>query len=334
MEAELPLAEETWLTEQDVRLIGGRAVALDAGARTVTLSGERSLGYAQCLLATGAESTRLPLPGADDPGVRVLRSLDHLRELQARLSSGAPVVVIGSGFIGCEIAASLRALQHPVTLVSDEPAPNVARLGDAAAAWIQGWLEDDGVTLVLGAKAERIVRDGEGGYVVHAGDARAHGAVVVMATGVAPRSELARAAGAKVSDDGAVPVDTAMRSSLDGVLAAGDVALARNATAGRALRVEHWGDALGQGEVAGRTAAGAEAAWDEVPGFWSTIGTRTLKHAAWGDGFDDVRLEQHAGGGFSAWYGREGRLVGVLAHEADADYERGRALIAEGAAWR
>jgi NADPH-dependent 2,4-dienoyl-CoA reductase/sulfur reductase-like enzyme len=331
-ERELPLADESWLHEQHVQLIGGRAMALDADAHTVRLAGGRTLEYGRCVLAMGAEPVRLPVPGADDPGVRVLRSLDHLRELTARLRDGTPVVVIGSGFIGCEIAASLRMRGQRVTLVGDEPLPNVARLGDAVAQRLRDWLEDEGVTLRLGAEVERIEREGDG-FAVHAGDVRAHGALVVMAVGVAPRSELAGAAGLQLSDDGAVRVDASLRASRTGLLAAGDVALARNATAGRPLRVEHWGDALAHGKVAGRTAAGADASWTEVPGFWSTIGTRTLKHAAWGDGFDDVRLEERAGGGFSAWYGARGRLVGVLAHDADEDYERGRELVAQGAAW-
>jgi 3-phenylpropionate/trans-cinnamate dioxygenase ferredoxin reductase subunit len=156
---------------------------------------------------------------------------------------------------------------------------------------------------------------------------------VVMAAGVAPRGELAEAAGLELAD-GAVPVDAAMRTERPGLYAAGDVAFALNACAGRPLRVEHWGDALGQGEVAGRSAAGEDVEWDAVPGFWSTIGDRTLKYAAWGDGFERSRLEQHRDGAFTAWYGRDGKIVGVLAHEADDDYERGRSLIAEGAPWR
>ncbi|MGH2883388.1 MAG: FAD-dependent oxidoreductase, partial [Solirubrobacteraceae bacterium] len=157
--------------------------------------------------------------------------------------------------------------------------------------------------------------------------------VVVMAAGVAPRGELAHAAGLELAG-GAIPVDAAMRTERAGLYAAGDVAFAHNASAGRPLRVEHWGDALGLGEVAGRTVAGQDAQWDAVPGFWSTIGDHTLKFAAWGDGFDHSRLERHDDGAFTAWYGREGRIVGVLAHEADEDYERGRSLIAEGASWR
>jgi 3-phenylpropionate/trans-cinnamate dioxygenase ferredoxin reductase component len=112
-------------------------------------------------------------------------------------------------------------------------------------------------------------------------------------------------------EGGRVRVDAQMRSSAANVLAAGDVAFAFNAAAGRHLAVEHWGEALAMGQVAGQTAAGAEAAWAEVPGFWSAIGDRTLKYAAWGDGFGHAGLVDHGGGSFT---------VGVLTHDADPDY--------------
>jgi len=329
-EAELPIEPEPWLAEHCVRLIGGRAVALDPDNRTVSLSGGRTLDYETCLLATGAEPARLPIPGADDPAVRVLRTLDHLRELNVRLRAEAPVIVVGSGFIGCEISASLRRRGHPVTLVSDESAPNEARLGADAATQIAGWLADDGTVLHLGQAVETVERS-DGRLRVSAGDARFEAEVVIMAAGVGPRSELAAAAGISL-DDGAIPVDAGMRTRAPGVLAAGDVCLAENPTAGRALRVEHWGEALAQGAVAGQTAAGREACWDEVPGFWSTIGSRTLKYAAWGDGFDELRYEPR-GDGFAVFYGREGKLVGVLTYDADDEYERGRDAVARGVPW-
>jgi NADPH-dependent 2,4-dienoyl-CoA reductase/sulfur reductase-like enzyme len=331
-EEDLPLESESWLAEHDVSLISGRAVALDADAHGVTLSGGRELKYRQLVLATGAEPTRLPVQGADDPAVRVLRTLDHLRELQHRLGRGESAIVIGSGFIGCEIAASLRMRGHRVELVSDETAPNVARLGDEAAATLARWLAEQGVALHLGAAVERIERSA-GKFDVVADGSRVSGDVVVMATGVAPRGELAAATAGIELADGAIPVSTDMRSARADVFAAGDVCRAQNVAAGRPLRVEHWGDALTQGEIAGATAAGKQAAWDQVPGFWSTIGSRTLKYAAWGDGFDQARLERHVGGGFTVWYAREGQVVGVLTHEADADYERGSELIKQGAPW-
>jgi 3-phenylpropionate/trans-cinnamate dioxygenase ferredoxin reductase component len=328
---QLAIEDEDWLTEQRVQLIGGRAVTLDADGRTIELSGGRRLSYATCLLATGAEPSRLPIPGADHPRVRVVRTADHVRELLERLTDGARVTVIGSGFIGCEIAASLRMRGHPVELVSDETAPNAARLGDEAAGIIREWLRENGVTLALGIPVDRIEPGGDAATVV-AGERRIEADVIVMASGVSPRSELAAQAGLEL-DHGAIRVDASMRTRRDGLLAAGDVCKARNLAAGRALRVEHWGDALSQGEIAGATAAGADAGWDSVPGFWSTIGTRTLKYAAWGDGYDETWLQRHHDGAFTAWYGAGGSIVGVLTHDADEDYERGREQIASGARW-
>jgi 3-phenylpropionate/trans-cinnamate dioxygenase ferredoxin reductase subunit len=331
-EQDLPIEDEAWLHDQQVSLIAGRAVEIDAERREVRLSGGRTLRYRSCVIATGAEPSRLPIPGADDPAVRVVRSLDNVRELQARLAPHDPVVVIGSGFIGCEIAASLTLRGHPVSLISNAPAPNVQRLGEHAGALIAGWLDDLGVTTVFGAAVARIERSPQG-LTVPAGADELRAGVVVMATGVAPRGELAAACGLELHD-GAVPVDAAMRTAVDGLLACGDVAFARNAAAGRALRVEHWGDALGQGAVAGQTAAGVSAAWHEVPGFWSTIGQHTLKYAAWGDGYDVLSGDGPAdGGGFTFWYGRQDRIVGVLTHEQDDSYERGRELISRGARW-
>jgi 3-phenylpropionate/trans-cinnamate dioxygenase ferredoxin reductase component len=330
-EDELPIEDEPWLERHDVSLLSGRAVTLDPGARTLDLSGGRQLQYRTCVLATGAEPTRLPVPGADHPAVRVIRTLDHVRELTSRLRRGDAVVVIGSGFIGCEIAASLRRRGQPVTLISDEQQPNADRLGVDAAEHIRRWLDEEGVHVNLGVAVEEIASR-NGSLEVIAGAVRARASIVVMAAGVAPRAELAAAAGIELRD-GALPATSAMRTARAGLYTAGDVAFAENARAARPLRIEHWGDALGQGEVAGRNAAGEHVEWDAVPGFWSTIGDRTLKYAAWGDGFDQSRLERHGSGAFTAWYGREAKIVGVLAHEADEDYERGRALIAEGAPW-
>ncbi|MGH2868180.1 MAG: NAD(P)/FAD-dependent oxidoreductase [Solirubrobacteraceae bacterium] len=329
--ADIILESERWPAEHGVALIGGRAVSLDCPEHRVSLSGGREIEYRVCLLATGAEPTRLPILGADDPGVRTLRSLEDAHELRARLGSRTEVVVIGSGFIGCEIAASLSMVGHRVTLISDELAPNVGRLGKQAAGEIQRWLEALGVSLSLGSGVDAIERAGDRLTVI-AGDERPAGDLVIMAVGVRPRSELAAQAGLSLQE-GAVPTDAHMRTEVPGLLAAGDVCLAENAAAGRAVAVEHWGDALGQGDLAGQTAAGRDVSWAEAPGFWSTIGSHTLKYSGWGDGFEAVRWEPGQNGAFVAWYGHGGQLVGVLAHQSDDAYERGRDLITQGTAW-
>ena len=298
----------------DLRL-GAEATALDPAARTVTAGGE-TLGYDACVLAMGAEPARLPLPGVER--AMTLRSLESARELRGRAAGCTAATVVGSGFIGCEAAASLAMQGLRVTLRSDEPVPQLARLGEQAGRRIAGWLADLGVALRLGEAVEVIPDTGER-------------ELVLMAAGIRPRADLAVAAGL-ATEQGRIVTDESMRTSADGVYAAGDVALARNAAADRRLPVEHWGEALNQGEAAGRNAAGERTAWSAAPGFWSTIGDKTLKHVAWGDGFDETRFVSHAGDAFTVWYGRGGITVGVLTHDADEDYERGRELIERGQA--
>ena len=114
--------------------------------------------------------------------------------------------------------------------------------------------------------------------------------------------------------------------------AVGDVALALNAAAGRRLHVEHWGEALDHGAVAGRALAGEDAEWRTAPGFWSTIGRHTLKHVGVGRRLRRPRASStHGDGAFTVWYGAGGVVVGVLTHDRDEDYERGRELVEAGA---
>jgi NADPH-dependent 2,4-dienoyl-CoA reductase/sulfur reductase-like enzyme len=328
---ELPIEDDAWFRRHDVELRTATPVAaLRPRDREVDLAGGGSLAYAECVLCTGSEPVRPPVDGADLPGVHVIRTLDDSAALAAPIHPGVRVAVIGSGFVGCEAAASLAMRGAAVTLVTPEPAPQAERLGEEVGGLIRAWLEEAGAEVRCGA-AVAAIRDDDDALEVALEDDGGRIACdrVVLGTGVAPRIGLAEAAGIRV-EDGAVPVDHAMRSSADGVRCAGDIALAHNPTAGRRLRVEHWGEALAQGEVAGRSIAGEDAAWDAVPGFWSTIGLRTLKQRAWGDGWDELRVDGD-GDGFAAWYGRDGRLVGVLTHERDRDYERGGDLVAAGA---
>jgi NADPH-dependent 2,4-dienoyl-CoA reductase/sulfur reductase-like enzyme len=328
----LPLEDPAWYAERDVEVRVGRVATLDLAGDRVLLDDGEERPYDACVLATGAEPVRLPVDGADLPNVHLLRSVEDALALRVAARPGASAVVVGSGFIGCEAAASLRMRGCDVALLSMEPAPQTARLGPEVGARLAGWLEEAGVAARYDASVEGITAIDDRRLRVAAteGDPLdAH--LVLLAAGVRPRSELARDAGLELSDDDEVVVAETMRTAAPRVLACGDCARARHALAGRPLHVEHWGDALAQGEIAGTTAAGGEAAWTTVPGFWSTIGERTLKYAAWGDGFDEVRVREHGDGAFTAWYATDGRCVGVLAHDRDEDYETGRDLIERGA---
>lgn len=323
---ELPIEPPAWFQTNDVELrLGCEARRIEPDAGAVELEDETLHGEA-IVLATGASPVRPDLPGLEDPRVQTLRERPDSERVASQALPGTHAVVIGTGFIGCELAASLAMRGVLVTLLGQEALPQRQRLGEDAALRIAGWLIDLGVTLRMGVEVSA-VRDGRSVELKGAGGS-IEADQVVLGTGVRPRCGLAERAGLEVVE-GAIAADAQMRAH-ERVLAVGDVALAHNRRAGRRLRVEHWGDALGQGEVAGRVLAGEDAQWEDVPGFWSSIGPRTLKYAAWGDGHDECRLDEHPDGAFTVWYSRHGRLVGALTHERDEDYERARDLIAAG----
>jgi NAD(P)H-nitrite reductase large subunit len=328
----LPLVEPGWYREHGIDLRTGVAVMeLDLGSGEAWSANGEGFGFDRILLATGAEPTLPPIPGADREMVQAMRRVADSERLAA-LGRDDRALVVGSGFIGCEAAASLAMRGVEATVATIEAVPQIERLGEEVAARIGAWLEDLGVDVIGGAELTSI-----GGAGDAAGRARFAGGTeivadrILLALGVERNDGLAAAAGIAV-DDG-IEVDAAMAAADPRVLAAGDVAYAFNPSAGRRLRVEHWGEALNMGRVAGRTLAGEEAGWDVAPGFWSTIGEQTLKYVGWGDGWDELRFEPGRDGAFVCRYGREGELVGLLAHGDDAAYERGRELIEERAAW-
>jgi 3-phenylpropionate/trans-cinnamate dioxygenase ferredoxin reductase subunit len=327
---DLALAASDWYREQEIEVVLGATVGeldLEVGEARGE-DGSRWL-FQRCLLASGARPLVPDLPGVDGPDVRQVRTISDSEQLGAL--AGSSVLVVGSGFIGCETAASLARRGAEVTIGTLEASPQLERLGEQAAARIGAWLQELGVTILARAQLAEIAA-GSDGATAHFEDGRECVAqTVVLALGIVRNDELAEAAGVEV--DNGVLVDASMASTDPRLLAAGDVAFAGNRAADRRLRVEHWGEALNQGEVAGRTLAGEDAAWAVAPGFWSTLGERTIKYAGWGDGWDEVRFEPH-GEAFTAWYGRNGELVGVLAYERDDDYEEGKKLIEERAPWR
>jgi NADPH-dependent 2,4-dienoyl-CoA reductase/sulfur reductase-like enzyme len=260
------------------------------------------------------------VPGGES--ALLLRSQAHAVRLRDAAQSADSAVVIGAGFIGCEAAASLAMRGVATTLVAPDPVPQAKRLGDAAGERLAKMVTDAGARYVGGVSVDAI----EDGAVRLDNGVSIDCDLVLAATGVQPQSTIAVSAGLETRNDRVV-VDVGMRTSGDGVYAAGDVALARNGAAGRHIAVEHWQDAVDQGEIAGSNAAGANDEWSAVPGFWTTIGDATVKYHAWGDGYDLAHFVEHANG-FTVWYERDGTVVGVLTHNADDDYDRGEALIA------
>jgi NADPH-dependent 2,4-dienoyl-CoA reductase/sulfur reductase-like enzyme len=316
------LHRRRWFDERAIGLIQGTTVdGLDLAEQTVRAGGRR-LRYDNLVLACGAAPVAPPMPGGGR--AKTLRSLADATALRDAANDASTVVVIGTGFIGCEAAASLALQGLSVTLVAPEPLPQEARIGSAAAERLRDLVVQTGARHVGGVAVEEITDVGvrlDNGVTIDCD-------LVLAATGVTPQHRLAADAGLDVRD-ARIVVDSGMCTSVKGVYAAGDVALARHAVAGRHLAVEHWQDALDQGAIAGTSAAGKTAIWDGVPGFWSSIGEATIKYHAWGDGYQRSRMLSHSDG-FTVWYETDDAVVGVLTHNADDDYDLGERLIADG----
>lgn len=326
------LEDESALAPVEVRL-STRVTGLDVGQRVVRTEDGSALGYARLVVATG--SAPAPLPGAHDRApVFLLRDLEHARALVRAAEAARTAVVVGSGFIGCEAAASLAGRGVRTTLVTPEPAPQAARLGEWAGGRVADWLGGLGVRLLPRVQVDSVGPDGR----VRLDDGSSVGTdLVLAAVGVSQARPFLEGSALRTTDDGHVAADDELRTSDPHVWAAGDVAEARHAVVDRPIRVEHWGDAVTMGAIAGHNAAGGGAdgprRWSDPPGFWSQVGERTLKYSAWGDGHAEQRVVEHGDGAFTVWYadGR-GELVGVLTHDADEDYERGTTLLSRRAA--
>ena len=315
------LHPQQWFDDKTIELVHKTTVdGLDLAERSVR-AGDRRFRYDALILACGAAPVAPPMPGG--ARARLLRSLADAAALREAAKDASTAVVIGAGFIGCEAAASLALRGMSVTLVAPETLPQAARLGSAAAERLRELVIQAGARYVGGVAVEEINDIGlrlDTGVTIDCD-------LILAATGVTPQHRLAADAGLDVRDSRIV-VDTHMSTSTKGVYAAGDVALARHAAAGRHLAIEHWQDATDQGAIAGTSAAGKRATWDGVPGFWSTIGEATIKYHAWGDGYQRSRMLSHPDG-FTVWYEADDAVVGVLTHNADDDYDLGQRLIAE-----
>lgn len=261
-----------WYDEQHVDLrLGTAATAIDPAERTVTLADGTEVTWDRLLLTTGSSVRRLDVPGADLLDVFYLRSLPDSAALRARLVAGSNIVVIGAGWIGLEVAAAARELGCEVTIVEPQATPLLGVVGERVGGWFADLHRSHGVDLRLGAQVARLEAHGTvpgqvSGVVLESGETIPADTVVV-GIGIVPNTQLAADAGLEV--DNGILCDEHLRTSADGVYAAGDVANGLNPVLGERVRVEHWANALNGGFAAGRSMAGEDVTFDAIPFFYS-----------------------------------------------------------------
>jgi 3-phenylpropionate/trans-cinnamate dioxygenase ferredoxin reductase subunit len=268
-ESALRVNEPALYREQEIELrLGMPVAAIDPGAKEIVLGDGERIAYDAGLLATGAEPLRLTVPGAELDGVHYLRTRIDSDALRAGLQGAARVVVIGAGWIGCEVAASARQLGVEVSLVARTGLLLEHVLGDRLGAFYRDVHLEHGVDLRLENAVTRIEGAQNAERVVLADGETIDCDLVVAGIGVTPRIELARAAGIEVGDG--VLVDGQLQTGAPGIFAAGDIAnFAHPLYGNRRMRVEHWANAGDQGPFAARAMLGSSDVWQRVPYFYS-----------------------------------------------------------------
>lgn len=303
----VPLRSGKFYDEIDVDLIvGDRVVALNTARKTVALASGRTFSYDALLLATGAEPVRPLIEGTALPHVFTLRTLADARGIIETAKTARRAVVVGSSFIGLEVAASLRARGLEVDVVSRDPYPLERVLGAQLGQFIQELHQERGVRFHL-ATGFRVIHP----HAVELDDGRLLAAdLVVLGVGVRPRTRLAEVAGLQVADG--IIVDASLRTSAPGVWAAGDVARYPAPSLGTTLRIEHWVAAERQGQAVARDMLGLGTPFRDAPFFWSQHYDVTLAYVGHASNEDVAAVTGSlAKRDATVAYRRAGRVVAV-----------------------
>jgi NADPH-dependent 2,4-dienoyl-CoA reductase/sulfur reductase-like enzyme/nitrite reductase/ring-hydroxylating ferredoxin subunit len=282
----LPLRPDDFYTAAaiDLRLKTGVA-SIDTRARSVVLADGGTVPYDRLLLATGAEPVRLPIPGAEQPHVHVLRSLADCRAIIESTKGAHRAIVIGASFIGLEAAAALRAREIEVHVVGLEQRPMERVLGPEMGDFVRTLHEQHGVIFHLGDTVTAI--DGKRAMLKSGGVLEAE--LVVIGVGVRPRLALAEKAGLAL--DRGIVVNAYLETSVAGIYAAGDIARWPDPHSQSKIRVEHWVVAERQGQTAARNMLGQREPFDAVPFFWSQHYDVPINYVGHAEAWDEIAID-------------------------------------------
>jgi 3-phenylpropionate/trans-cinnamate dioxygenase ferredoxin reductase component len=323
---DVALKPREFYDEKDIILrLGAAATGLDATAQTVTLADGTVLGYDELVIATGLIPRRIPA-FPDLEGVRVLRSFDESVALREHATEAQHAVVIGAGFIGCEVAASLRSLGVDVVLVEPQPTPLAAVLGEQIGELVARLHRDEGVDVRTGVGVAELRGDTHVEQVVLSDGTELTADLVVVGIGSRPATEWLEGSGIDV--DNGVLCDEAGRTSVANVWALGDVASWRDPT-GHQARVEHWSNVADQARVVVPAMLGQDVApVVVVPYFWSDQYDVKIQCLGEPEATDIVHLVEDDGRKFLAYYERDGVVVGVVGGGMPGKVMKARGKIA------
>jgi 3-phenylpropionate/trans-cinnamate dioxygenase ferredoxin reductase subunit len=273
-----------WYRDHNVDLrLGTPVSSVYSHGHLVGLPDQSTLHYDKLLLATGSAPRRPAIPGADADRVHYLRTVDDADALNAVLTEGSSLAIVGGGWIGLEVAAGARGRDVNVTVVEAAELPLLGALGREAAEVFAKLHREHGVDLRLRATVEEITTADGAATGLRLGDGSTVDAdAVLVAVGAAPNTDLALRAGLTTGTDGGVLVDSALRTSDPDIFAVGDIASAQHPLFGTRIRTEHWANALKQPAVAVAGMLGKAGEYAELPYFFTDqydLGMEYVGHA-------------------------------------------------------
>jgi 3-phenylpropionate/trans-cinnamate dioxygenase ferredoxin reductase subunit len=316
-----------WYGENDVEMhLGGRVERIDPRARVVRLHDGIRIPYDQVLVATGGRNRAPAVAGYDLEGVHELRTIEDADRIRAEAGHGRKAVLVGAGFIGCEVAASLRQLGVEVEVVEIFGTALQRALGPEVGRVFEGIHRDQGVAFHFDQVVEQFLGTGRVEEVLTNRGLRIGCDFVVVGIGIEPNVEVVEGAGVEV--DNGILVDQHCRTNVEAIYAAGDVANHWHPLFDRRVRVEHWDNALKQGAAAARAMMGGDEPYDDPHWFWSDQYDHNLQSIGVASEWDELvirgSLEER---NFLAFYLREGLLAGAVGVNRGKDVRRCAALV-------
>ena len=313
--------------DQNIELIGDRAVFIDRAAQRLLLASGSFLDYGHLALATGARNRLLDLPNANLADVRYLRILDESEALRQRIHTARHVVVIGAGFIGLEFAATARAKGLEVDVVELGTRVMARAVTAEISEYFQARHTAAGIRIHLGVQATSIENSGASVAGVSLSDGRHIPAdIVVVGVGVLPNVELAAEAGLPVASG--IIVNEQLLTSDPNISAIGDCALFASPRFGGSLRLESVQNATDQARCVAARLTGDARTYDGLPWFWSDQGDDKLQIAGLTTGYDQVVVRGDLNArSFSAFCYKSGQLVGIELVNRASDHVFGRKLL-------
>lgn len=268
---------------------GVSAISINRAEKSILLSNGDTVEYDKLLISTGTVARQIPLEGADLKGVFTLRTIDDVKHLSAAITPDMKIGIIGAGYIGLEVAASLRGRGNDVTVIEAAPRVLARVMPEEMSAYFQSLHENHGVKFHIGAGTKAIQGDGKVEKIILDDGAEVPCDIVLLSIGATPVVGIAEVAGLKI-DNGIVVNEMAQTSDPD-IYAAGDCASFFSKRYDRNIRLESVQNAIDQGKIAAQCMLGQEVSYNPLPWFWSDQYDVKLQIAGLSQGFDRLQIE-------------------------------------------